>query len=105
MAYAIIETGGKQYKVQKNAVIEVEKLEPEKSKSVHFDRVLLFVDGEKIQLGSPVIQGASVAGEVMEQFKADKVVHFRYKRRKGYHKTRGHRQRLTRVKITDIRLK
>lgn len=105
MAYAIIETGGKQYKVAKDTVIDVEKLIPSKGKSVHFEKVLLFADGDKIKVGEPALSGASVTGEIVEDFRAPKVTHFVYKKRKGYHKTRGHRQPLTRIKITSISVK
>jgi len=105
MTYAIIETGGKQYKVQKDSVIEIEKLTPSKGKSVNFGTVLLFADGDKVKVGEPALSGASVTGEIVEDFRAPKVTHFFYKKRKGLHKTRGHRQPLTRVKITAISLK
>jgi len=94
MAYAIIKTGGKQYKVAKGDVIEVEKLDGASGDKVSFADVL-FHSGE-------LNPKASVAGEVVEQFKGDKVIAFKYRRRKGYHRTVGHRQKLTRVKITDI---
>jgi large subunit ribosomal protein L21 len=102
MAYAIIETGGKQYKVQKDSVIDVEKLAHSKGKSIKFDRVLLVSDGGKVKVGEPAIDGAHVTGEVVEQLLAEKVTHFVYNRRKGHHKTRGHRQPVTKVKITSI---
>jgi len=105
MAYAIIETGGKQYKVQKDTVIDIEKVSPSKGKSVQFDRVLFFADGDKVKVGEPALSGASVTGEIVEEFRAPKVTHFFYKKRKGLHKTRGHRQPLTRVKITSISVK
>jgi large subunit ribosomal protein L21 len=105
MAYAIIETGGKQYKVSKDTIIDIEKTAPAKGKSIHFDRVLMFANGDKIKVGEPVIEGASVTGEIVEEFRAAKKTHFRYNKRKGFHKTRGHRQPLTRVKITAIQVK
>jgi len=95
MAYAIIKTGGKQYKVAKGDVIEVEKLDADPGAKVSFAEVL-FHSGEF----NPKV---SVAGEVVEQFKGEKVIAFKYRRRKGYHRTVGHRQKLTRVKITDIK--
>jgi large subunit ribosomal protein L21 len=102
--YAIIETGSKQFRVEKNTILEVEKLSAEKGASVTFGRVLLTADGDKIQFGSPAVKGASVVGEVVEHYKADKVISFKKKRRHGYQRTRGHRQNLTTVKITDIKL-
>ena len=95
MAYAIIKTGGKQYKVAKGDVIEVEKLEGAAGDKVSFAEVL-FHSGEF----NPKV---SVSGEVVEQFKGEKVIAFKYRKRKGYHRTVGHRQKLTRVKITDIK--
>ena len=105
MTYAIIETGGKQYKVEKNTVIDIEKVSHSKGKSVKFDRVLLIAEGDKVKVGEPALSGASVTGEVVEDFRAPKVTHFFYKKRKGFHKTRGHRQPLTRIKITAISAK
>jgi large subunit ribosomal protein L21 len=105
MAYAIIETGGKQYKVEKDTIIDIEKVSATKGKNVQFDRVLLFADGDKVKVGEPAINGAHVTGEILKDFRAPKVTHFVYKKRKGYHKTRGHRQPLTRVKITQISVK
>ena len=100
--YAIIETGSKQYRVEKDTVLSVEKLDAEGT--VTFDRVLMTADGEKIVVGSPVIKGASVKAEIVSQFKDKKVIAFKMRRRHGYHRTRGHRQNLTKVKITDIKL-
>ena len=105
MSYAIIQTGGKQYKVMKDAILDVEKISPSKGKSVQFDQVLLIADGDKIKLGEPAIKGASVTAEIVKDFRADKVTSFHYRKRKGFHKTRGHRQPLTRVKITAIHAK
>jgi large subunit ribosomal protein L21 len=103
MAYAIIETGGKQYRVQKDSVIDVEKLaHPSKGKAVKFERVLLVSEGGKVKVGEPAIDGAHVTAEVLADKLGKKVTHFVYNRRKGYHKTRGHRQPITRVKITAI---
>ncbi|MBI4023866.1 MAG: 50S ribosomal protein L21 [Verrucomicrobia bacterium] len=102
--YAIIQTGSKQYRVEKNTVLSVEKLAAAKGETVTFDRILLASDGERIIVGAPVLKDARVTGEVVEQYKADKVIAFKKRRRKGYQRTRGHRQRLTRVKITDIQL-
>ncbi len=102
--YAIIQTGGKQYKVAKGDVIEVEKLEQEPGAEVVFGEVLA-VAGEdgKFIVGTPRVEGASVTGKVLDQFRAKKIVVFKMKRRKGYRRTKGHRQSLTRVEIGEIR--
>jgi large subunit ribosomal protein L21 len=102
MAYAVIQTGGKQYRVAEGDVIEVEKLEVEAGAEAKFDRVLLVSNGESLSIGVPLVAGAAVIAEVVEQTKAPKVVAFKYKRRKGYHRTVGHRRQLTRLKIKTI---
>jgi len=102
MAYAIIQTGGKQYRVSQGDVIDVEKLDIEPGTETTFADVLLISDGSDITLGSPIIAGASVTAEVVDQHKAEKVIAFKFKRRKGYHRTVGHRRRLTRLKIKSI---
>ena len=100
--YAVIETGGKQYKVQKDDVITVEKLNASGGEKVQFNSVLL-TGGEKIQIGSPHVKGAGVQALVLEQLKSKKVVSFVKRRRKSSSKTKkGHRQQLTLVKITEI---
>ena len=102
MAYAIIQTGGKQYRVAEGDVIEVEKLEVEAGAEAKFEQVLLVSNGESLSIGLPLVAGAAVIAEVVEQTKAPKVVAFKYKRRKGYHRTVGHRRQLTRLKIKTI---
>jgi large subunit ribosomal protein L21 len=102
MTYAIIRSGGKQYRVSPGEIIAVEKLDATSGKKVTFDEVVLRADGDNITTGSPVIAGANVTGEVIEQFKDKKVIAFKYKRRKGYHRTVGHRRQMTRVKIESI---
>jgi large subunit ribosomal protein L21 len=102
MAYAIIRSGGKQYRVAPGDIIAVEKLNAASGDQVVFDEVVLQADGDNITVGNPVIAGAQVTGELIEQFKDKKVIAFKYKRRKGYHRTVGHRRRLTRVKINSI---
>ncbi len=103
MAYAIIKTGGRQYRVAEGDTIDVDLLEGEAGQKLTFDNVLMHADGEKLTHGTPV-SGASVTGEVVEQRKDKKVIAFKYRRRKGYHRTVGHRRKLTRVKITGISL-
>lgn len=102
MAYAIIKTGGKQYKVSQGDNIDVEKLDLEVGDSATFENVLLYSDGEEVKVGNPLLDGASVTAEVVDQFRANKVTAFKFKRRKGYHKTKGHRQPLTRLTIKSI---
>lgn len=97
--FAVIETGGKQYRVKKDDVIEVEKLDAAKGAKVTIDRVLMV--GAKI--GAPLVSGASVAAEVIDQIKDDKVIIFKKKRRQNYRRKNGHRQQLTVLKITDIK--
>ena len=102
MAYAIIRSGGKQYRVSPGQTITVEKLAAELGEKITFGDVVLLADGAKITAGDPTVTGASVSGEVVEQFKDKKVIAFKYRRRKGYHRTVGHRRMLTRVKIETI---
>jgi len=102
MSYAIIQTGGKQYRVSEGDVLSVEKLPAEAGKETTFSDVLLVVNGDKVNLGSPLVSGASVKAEVVDQYKDDKVIAFKFKRRKGYHRTVGHRRQLTKLKITKI---
>ncbi len=104
MAYVILKTGGKQYRVAEGDVIDVEKLDIEAGQETTFSDVLFHADGERLTHGAPHINGASVVGEVVEQHKADKVIAFKYRRRKGYHRTVGHRRKLTRVRIKSILL-
>ena len=99
--YAIIKTGGKQYRVSEGQTLRVEKLNTEDSK-VNFDQVLLVGGDEGLKVGAPVVEGASVQAEVLREGRAKKIVVFKKKRRKGYHKKQGHRQAFTEVKITQI---
>jgi len=102
MAYAVIQTGGKQYRVAEGDVIEVEKLDVEAGKDAKFEEVLLVSNGSKLSIGAPLVSGAAVTAEVVEQAKADKVIAFKFKRRKGYHRTVGHRRQITKLKIKSI---
>jgi large subunit ribosomal protein L21 len=101
MAYAIFKTGGKQYRVNQGDIIEIEKLDVEPGSETTFNEVLFIGEGGDIKVGAE-LKGASVVAEVVEQFKGPKLLHYRYKRRKGYHRSVGHRQKLTRVKIKSI---
>src|SRR4029450_13127711 len=104
MAYAIIRPGGRQFRVAEGDTVDVDLLDVEPGKTATFGDVLLFADGKDVTHGNPVVSGAKVTAEVLEQRKDKKVVAFKYKRRKGYHRTVGHRRKLTRVKIKSISL-
>jgi len=99
--YAVIKTGGKQYRVEPGATIRVEKLEGDKGTALQFD-VLMFADGDTIKVGAPLVDGAKVTGEIVAQEKGEKLVVFKFRRRKGYRRRNGHRQQYTAVKITGI---
>jgi large subunit ribosomal protein L21 len=101
--YAVIKTGGKQYKVEKGSTLRVEKLDGDKGKKVEFDEVLLVADGDKITVGTPIVQGAKVSGEIVAQELGEKLVVFKFKRRKAIRKRNGHRQQYTAVQINDIK--
>ncbi|MEO9900237.1 50S ribosomal protein L21 [Nisaea sp.] len=100
--FAVVKTGGKQYKVTPNDVIKVEKLSGDAGSSVDLADVLMLGEGEDLTVGAPTVEGAVVRAEVLEQTKGDKVVVFKKKRRQGYRRTRGHRQELTVLRVTDI---
>ena len=102
--YAVLETGSKQYRVSAGDQVEVERLAIEAGQPVTFDRVLLVSNEGKVSIGSPTVANASVVANVVEHIRGEKKVAFKMKRRKGYHKTIGHRQELTVVKIQEIRL-
>ena len=104
MAYAIIKTGGRQYRVAEGDTIDVDLLDVEAGKTATFGDVLMYADGKNLTHGNPLISGAKVTAEVVEQRKDKKVIAFKFKRRKGYHRTVGHRRKLTRVKIKSISL-
>ena len=99
--YAVIATGGKQYKVSEGDVIKVEKLGVEAGQTYTFDKVLL-VSGDEVKVGAPTVEGAKVEADVIGDTKGKKVIVYKYKRKTGYHKKNGHRQQLTAVKITKI---
>ena len=99
--YAIIETGGKQYKVEQGDVVFVEKLGVEEGETVTFDKVLV-VGGDDVKVGTPYVDGASVEASVVKNGKDKKIIVYRYKSKKGYHKKQGHRQPYTKVEIKAI---
>jgi large subunit ribosomal protein L21 len=101
--YAVIRTGGKQYKVAPDDVIRIERLAAaEPGADIELGEVLMMGDGAAVTLGTPTVAGARVAATVLGQVKGDKVIIFKKKRRQGYHRTRGHRQNLTVLRITEI---
>ena len=100
--YAIIRTGGKQYRVAKDDVISVEKLSGEAGATVEFGEVLMIGDGAAAAVGDPLVAGAKVMAKVLEQTRADKILVFKKKRRKGYRRTQGHRQDITVLRVTEL---
>ncbi|MTI08836.1 50S ribosomal protein L21 [Rhodospirillaceae bacterium RKSG073] len=100
--FAVIKTGGKQYRVAKDDVIKVEKLEGEAGSEIVLDHVLLVGDADSQTVGAPVVEGAAVKAEVISQKKDDKVIVFKKKRRHNYRRKKGHRQEITVLKVTDI---
>ncbi len=101
--FAIIKTGGKQYKVQKGSVLKVEKLDVEDGAEVTFDEVLLVADGDTVSVGKPTVAKASVSAKVVQNGRDKKVIVFKYKNKTRYSVKRGHRQHFTKVEITDIK--
>ena len=100
--YAVIETGGKQYRVREGDVIRVEKLKAEAGSIVEFDRVLMIGEGADVKLGNPILDGAKVTAEVSEHGKGRKIMIIKFKRRQDYRRTKGHRQLYTELRITGI---
>jgi len=101
-AYAVIETGGKQYRVEKDTVLSVELLGVEEGQTIEFDQVLATSDGTELTIGTPVVANAKVTATVVENYRGEKLVAFKKKRRKGYRRKIGHRQGLTLLKIESI---
>ena len=102
--YAVIVTGGKQYRVKPEEVIDIESLKGEIGEKIEFSKVLAIGEGKEIKVGSPIVKGAKVEGEIVDHFRGKKVVAFKMKRRKGYRKKVGHRQNLTKIKISNIEI-
>ncbi len=100
--YAVVKTGGKQYKVASGDVIKVEKLAAEAGATVELDEVLMVGDDAKVTVGAPLVDGAKVAAEVLDQIKGPKITIFKKKRRKNHRRTRGHRQPITVLRVTGI---
>lgn len=103
--YAVLETGGKQYRVAPGETLEVDRLEAEAGTPVTLDRVLFVSDDSKLSIGAPTVANAAVVADVVEHFRGDKKIAFKMRRRKGYHRTVGHRQEMTRIKISEIKVK
>ncbi len=101
--YAIIKAGGKQYRVEENNIIEVDRLPGEPGAKVTFGEVLAVGERGALKFGAPLVENASVEGEIVRHFRGPKLIAFKMKRRKGYKKTIGHRQELTKVKITQLK--
>ncbi|MBD3361054.1 50S ribosomal protein L21 [Candidatus Peregrinibacteria bacterium] len=101
--FAILEKGGKQYKIQKGEMVNLEKIQGKEGTFVNFDKVLLISDKGKIKVGSPYIKGASATGKIISHNKNDKIRVFKMKPKKRYQKTQGHRQIFTTIEITDIK--
>jgi large subunit ribosomal protein L21 len=101
MAYAVIKTGGKQYRVQQGTRFDVEKLAVEVDSEIQFD-VLLVGEGDSVKIGTPLVAGASVTAKVLNQYRGPKEIAFKFKRRKGFHKTKGYRRSLTTLEVISI---
>ncbi len=101
MAYAVIKTGGKQYRVQEGTKFDVEKIDAELDSEIQFD-ALIVGEGETVKIGAPIVEGASVTAKVISQYRGPKGIAFKFKRRKGFHKTKGFRRSLTTLEITSI---
>ena len=102
MSYAAFKTGGKQYKVSVGDTLEVEKIDGEVGSEVSFDEIVMKGDANDVVLGEPNISGASVKAKILDQFRDKKKIAFKFKRRKGFHLTKGYRRSLTRLEITAI---
>lgn len=101
--FAVIRTGGKQYKVQKDDKIEVEKLDGKEGDTINLEDILYVSDGKSIKVGEPVVKGAEVKAKLVAQKRGPKITIFKKKRRQNYRRTKGHRQELTVLQITDIK--
>ena len=102
--YAVIKTGGKQYRVSEGETLKIDKLEVEPGKKVTFNEVLMIADGEKVQVGSPLVKKATVEAKVISQGKGKKINILKFKRRKNYMKQQGHRQLFTEIQIGKIKV-
>jgi large subunit ribosomal protein L21 len=103
--YAVLETGGKQYRVAPGETLAIDRIEAEAGKPVTLDRVLFISSDDRLFVGAPTVANASVVADIVEHFRGEKKIAFKMKRRKGYHRTVGHRQEMTRIKISEIKVK
>jgi len=101
--FAVLKTGGKQYRVQKNDVIRVERLDGKEGDKIKLDEILMVGEPSKAQIGTPLVKGASVTAEVIAQTRAPKIIVFKKKRRQNYRRKKGHKQQITLLRITDIK--
>ena len=101
--YAVIQTGGKQYKVAPGDMVKVEKLEAKKGDTIEIREVIMVADGDKVSVGKPTVSNATVTAEVVGDVKGTKLLIFKHRRRKGFRKTTGHRQSYTTIKVKDIK--
>ena len=102
--YAVVATGGKQYKVREGEILRIEKIPGEIGADVSFDKILMFSDGENVKIGQPVLGDVAVNWRILSQGKAKKIIVFKYKRRKRYRRKQGHRQQFTAVQIDNIKV-
>jgi len=100
--YAVVETGGKQYKVSAGEIVEVDKLSLEVGEKIELDRVLLVADGEEVRVGQPTVEGAKVLATVTDHVKGPKIIVFKYRPRQRYRRKKGHRQNYTRLTVDEI---
>ncbi|NIM51522.1 MAG: 50S ribosomal protein L21 [Gemmatimonadales bacterium] len=105
MPYAIFKAAGQQFRAEKGAVLQVPKIEGEPGAKVTFDQVLLSSDGKRVKAGQPTVKGAKVVAQIVRHGRDDKIVVFKFKRRKDYRRKTGHRQPFTEIKITDVKLR
>lgn len=101
--YAVVEVAGLQYRVTKDQQLETQKVDSKKDKTFHADKVLLVKDGKKIVVGSPYVKGASVTFDVLKDFKGEKTIAYKFKRRKSFHWKKGHKQDMSLLKVKDIK--
>ncbi|MFH1380308.1 MAG: 50S ribosomal protein L21 [bacterium] len=102
--YAIVETGGRQYRMEVGSTFEVNKIKSQPGSEISLDKVLLVADGEKVSLGNPYVSGASVIAQVLEQERGKKIIVFKKKPKKGFKRKHGHRQYLTKLEIKEIKV-
>jgi large subunit ribosomal protein L21 len=100
--YAVVTTGGKQYREQKGETLKIEKIPGDIGSQIDFDQILMVSDGDRVEIGQPLVENAVVHGHIVEQGKLKKILVFKYKRRKRYRRKQGHRQQFTAVRIDDI---